>query len=351
MTSPLRFRRLAELLRLVLAEEDMESVLARIAVSLDELIGCDAVVIWENGGTELLPLHAYGRDAELMRTVQVVHGEGITGLAASTREPVCANDAHLDPRAVTIPDTPPDEPESIIAIPLIAREQLIGVLSLYRCGDGNAFPEADFELAGEFADLAAVALENARTREHLQQLAGTDDLTGLPNRRRFFEELTRELSRATRASAHVALLIVDIDEFKLINDCYGHSVGDQLLRATADELVRRVRQSDLVARIGGDEFAILLPDTGLEQAQQLSERLTQPIVVDRRTMKLSVGAAATDTGASDLYDDADALLLRAKRTREVRTRTRPGGQRRQARRDATIEATTLWIGPPSGSGG
>ena len=338
--------RLAELLRLVLSEQDLESVLARIAVSLDELIGCDAVVIWENQGDELVPLHAYGRDAELMRTVRAAHGEGITGLAASTRQPVRANDAHLDPRSIQIPGTPV-EPESIDAMPLVARDELIGALSVYRCGEGNPFAPEDFELAEEFAALAAVVLDNVRVRVHFEQLAGTDDLTGLANRRRFREELDRELSRATRAGADVGLLIVDIDDFKAINDCYGHTVGDETLRQTADELVRRVRQSDLVARIGGDEFAILLPDTTLVQARQLCERVSLPLLIGGRTVRLTAGEAATDSGGSDLYHDADALLLRAKRTNRMAVR---GGaavpRRRQARRDATVESTASWLGPP-----
>jgi diguanylate cyclase (GGDEF)-like protein len=345
-------RRLAELLRLVLSEQSLESVLARIARSLDELIGCDAVVIWENLGDELRPLHAYGRDAELMRTVRVVHGEGITGLAAATREPVLANDAHLDPRSVQIPGTPV-EPESIVAIPLVARDQLIGALSMYRCGEGKPFPDADFELAEEFATLAAIALDNVRAREHFEQLAGTDDLTGLANRRRFREELERELSRATRAGADVALLILDIDDFKLINDCYGHLVGDETLVETARELARRVRQSDLVARVGGDEFAVLLPDTTLEEAWQLAERISLPLRIGSRTVRLTIGSAATDTGTGDLYHDADALLLRAKRTNRVQA-VRGGNahsRRRQARRDATVESSASWLGPPRAATG
>jgi diguanylate cyclase (GGDEF)-like protein len=343
----LRYRRLTDVLRLVLAEQDLDSVLDRIAVALDELIGCDAVVIWESEGEELLPLRTYGRDAELMKTVRIRLGEGIVGLAASTQTPVCANDAHLDPRAVQIPGTPV-EPEAIVAIPLVVRDEAVGALSVYRCGEGNGFSSADFEVAGEFANLGAIALDNVRVRAHFEQLAGTDDLTGLANRRRFHEELNREVSRATRANADVGLLIVDIDDFKVINDCFGHTVGDDVLRGVALELARRVRQSDLVARIGGDEFAVLLPDTVYEQALKLAERLGEPLAVGGRAVSLTIGTAATDTGGPDLYYDADALLLRAKRTHRLRSfRGGAGGARpRQAVRDATIETTTSWLGPP-----
>ena len=154
-----------------------------------------------------------------------------------------ANAAHLDPRVAFVPGTPPD-PEALITVPLVARGSLKGALNIYRVGEEASFDEDEFELARWFGDAAALALDNAQVRARLEHLAHTDSLTGLYNHRFFHERLRAELNRAGRAHDTVALMMIDIDDFKRVNDVCGHGEGDLVLQLLADVLRTTVRVSD-----------------------------------------------------------------------------------------------------------
>ena len=209
----------------------------------------DALHIYEAdiARRELIPVLARSDwENEIMRT-RPAFGQGITGWAVDKREPVLANDAHLDSRVAFIPGTPA-EPEALISIPLIARGSLKGALNVYRVGDGASFAEDEFELAKWFGDAAALALDNAQVRARLEHQAQTDSLTGLYNHRNFHERLRAELTRASRARDTVALLMFDIDEFKRVNDICGHGVGDEILVALGEMTASLVRTSDVVCR-------------------------------------------------------------------------------------------------------
>ena len=145
-------------------------------------------------------------------------------------------------------------PEALISIPLIARAQIKGVLNIYRVGDDGSFTEGEFEFAKRFADAAALALDNAQIRARLEHQAQTDPLTGLFNHRSFHERLLDALQDASATHGPVAVLMLDIDDFKRVNDVHGHGVGDELLRTFADTLRGCVRPDDVVCRLGGDEF-------------------------------------------------------------------------------------------------
>jgi len=149
---------------------------------------------------------------------------------------VRTNQAHLDPRTKTVPGTPPDEAEALITVPLIARDLVKGVLNIYRLGEEASFSDEEFELTTRFADAAALALDNAQIRARLEYQAQTDSLTGLYNHRYFHERLRAELTRANRTRESVAVLMLDIDDFKRVNDVYGHGSGDQVLTDLAELL-------------------------------------------------------------------------------------------------------------------
>ena len=204
-------------------------------------------------------------------------GQGITGWAALHREPVRTNQAHLDPRMTVVPGTPPDEPEALITVPLIARDTVKGSLNIYRLGEQASFSDEEFELATRFADAAALALDNAQIRERLEHQAQTDSLTGLYNHRYFHERLRAELTRASRSRDSVGVLMLDIDDFKRVNDVYGHGAGDQVLRDLADLLLGAVRGSDVVCRLGGEEFGVIMAAGDAGDAINLARRLTDTL--------------------------------------------------------------------------
>ncbi|MDQ3646252.1 MAG: GAF domain-containing protein, partial [Actinomycetota bacterium] len=219
---PDSYRRLADVFHDILSEQSLDAVLDRIAETLSDLIPYDTLTIYEADEAvgSLTPVFARDQWAEEIMKHKTTFGQGITGWAVQNREPVLANQAQHDPRLVLIPGTPLD-PESLITIPLVARGSIKGALNIYRIGAEANFSPADFELAKRFGDAAALALDNAQTRAALEFQAQTDSLTSLYNHRFFQERLRSELTRAGRSSDSVAVMMLDIDDFKKVNDVYG----------------------------------------------------------------------------------------------------------------------------------
>jgi diguanylate cyclase (GGDEF)-like protein len=314
------YRRLAAVFHDVLSEQSPDALLDRIADTLAELIPYEALHIYEadDKRRELVPVFARSEWAEEILSNPVPYGQGITGWAVAHRSPVLSNEAHLDPRVSFVPGTPPD-PEALITVPLIARGQLKGALNIYRVGEDASFDDDDFELARWFGDAAALSLDNAQIRARLEHLAHTDSLTGLYNHRYFHERLRSELHRASRAHDSVALLMLDIDDFKRVNDVCGHGEGDQVLQVLAELLKGVVRTSDTVCRIGGEEFAVILPSCTAEDALRLAARLKEAL---NRSPAESVGEITLSTGiafgpehamnARELVACAEAAMMTAK---------------------------------------
>jgi diguanylate cyclase (GGDEF)-like protein len=318
------YLRLALILRSLLSEQAVGAVLARIASDLRELVRCDDVVVWELiEDRELVPALVDGEDEVEMKALRIEVGEGITGTAVLEGQLVVSNNAHADPRAGQVPGTAM-APEAIACVPLIARGSSLGALSLYRRGPARAFLSGEVELIRHFADVAAIALDNAKTVAELERLAGTDDLTGLANRRSFHEALRRYAAVAHRHDVPLSLLLLDIDNFKEINDTHGHERGDEALRSFAAALSGRVRGSDLVARIGGDEFAILLPQTNSDEAASLARELVAHLRLPGAiaiSLDVSIGVA-TCAGSScgGLLSEADRQLYVEKGMRRLSQR-------------------------------
>ena len=160
----------------------------------------------------------------------------------------------------------PVEPESFICVPLIARGQVKGALNIYRDGEDSDFNETEFELAKRFGDAAALALDNAEIRARLEHQARTDSLTGLLNHSVFYEQLLHALQESSRLHSPVAVLMLDIDDFKHVNDVHGHAVGDELLGFLAEVLRATVRPDDTICRLGGEEFAVVMVGCSEENA-------------------------------------------------------------------------------------
>jgi diguanylate cyclase (GGDEF)-like protein len=314
------YRRLADVFHEVLAEQSLDALLVRIADALNELIPHDTLTIYETDEAHAVLTPVLARDQyadEIMRTT-LGFDEGITGWAASRREPVLVNQAHLDPRVRFVPGTPND-PEALISIPLIARAQIKGVLNIYRVGEDGVFSDEEFELAKRFGDAAALALDNAQIRARLEHQAQTDSLTGLFNHRSFHERLLNALQEASRTHRPAAILMLDIDDFKRVNDVHGHGVGDELLRLLADALRGCVRPDDVVCRLGGEEFGVIMHTCDGEDATTVAERIVEKLAeldfpaVGRLTV--SVGLALGPEHAMnprELAACAEAAMMTAK---------------------------------------
>lgn len=218
---------------------------------------------------------------------------------------------------------------SVALLPLRQADGLAGFLCL-GSRDGNRFrPGQATDFLGHLAGVAAVCLENAVNRERLRLAGLTDSLTGLYNRRHLQHRLAQEVTRALRYRQSLACLFVDADHFKRINDRYGHAAGDQVLTALAQRLRARLRTSDLPTRYGGEEFAVLLPQTDAENARLLATDICRSIagegviLDDGQTLQVtvSIGVSALaadgtpespDKAGEVLLDTADAAVYRAK---------------------------------------
>jgi diguanylate cyclase (GGDEF)-like protein len=315
------YRRLAEVFYDVLSEQQLDAVLERIADTLGDVVPFDAFTIYQADETRrvLIPLMSRDKWADEIMGEQPSFGQGITGWVVEQRQPQLVNDAHLDPRVKVVPGTPADEPESLISVPLIARGAIKGALNVYRLGEHAKFSEEEFELAQRFGDAAALALDNAQVRAGLELEAQTDSLTGLYNHRYFHDRLRAELNRVSRAHDSIAVLMLDIDDFKRVNDIFGHGIGDQVLVSLADILRQTVRTSDVVCRVGGEEFGIIMGscDAGdaLGLAGRLAERLAGEEFDPAGKLTLSIGISQGPEHAMnprELVACAEAAMMTAK---------------------------------------
>lgn len=215
----------------------------------------------------------------------------------------------------------PEEGGKPLTLKLGSDDAGVGSLLLYPPRDGSFDDEAE-QLAHWLAAQASIAIENERLHRTVKRQAITDELTQLANRRRFTETLAVEVRRAERFGDPLSLVLADLDDFKQINDRYGHQTGDEVLRRFADVLRENVRDFDLPVRYGGEEFAVLLPETGIGGAERLARRLQTALLRlrlpeiegDRPPVTASFGVAAFPAAGSAeaLLSAADGALYRAK---------------------------------------
>ena len=205
-----------------------------------------------------------------------------------------------------------------LGVPLSSHGEQLGYLSAYSRSGRDAFGPAGAAELEELALRAGPAIDNARRFREARQFADLDALTGLHNRRYFHEMLAREVARAQRYSRSLALVVFDLDDFKAINDRIGHLAGDGVLAEAADRIRDVVRSADVACRVGGDEFAVILPESSLKDADQLYKRLEQTIshhpVAQAGIVRLSAGVTELrpDDDAISFFERADDALYRAK---------------------------------------
>ncbi|MEI6450814.1 MAG: diguanylate cyclase [Actinomycetes bacterium] len=312
---------LLDLSAALLSTLDERELFAQIAALLRQIVEYDAMEIRlvDEGAGELYCGYASDQDVEQMASWRAPLDVGVSGWVLLHNEAQLVNDMLGDPRGALVPGTEEGELQASIIVPLNVRGKVTGVLCLDRM-DGRLFEERELEPTMLFANMAAIAIQNARVYEELERQAISDGLTGLHNHRHFHETLSAEVRRAERYGETFCLLMMDLDHFKAVNDTIGHQKGDEVLRAVSDVLRACSRESDFLARYGGDEFAIILPRTALEEARTLAERIRDSVAaidIGHDTMRVtaSIGVAAFPASAADsdgVLGAADAALLLAK---------------------------------------
>ena len=252
---------------------------------------------------------------------------GETGLATwvlQHNEPQLVVDELADPRVLQFDSTGPVD-GSLIVVPLRGREGVAGVLTLERLGREDRFNEEDFELVKLFAAQVSIALNNAEIHRAVEIRARSDGLTGLLNHATFQEFLIQRVREATPFS----LIMLDLDDFRTINNQFGHQAGDRLLRAIADSLLHAGRESDHVFRYGGDEFTFLLPGTDAAGALLVAERARDAVrlVGEEPDWKSAGMHVSASIGVATYPVDGEAaeeILLAADRACYVAKRTGTG---------------------------
>jgi diguanylate cyclase (GGDEF)-like protein len=205
-----------------------------------------------------------------------------------------------------------------LAVPVPGEAASIGFLSVYSRSPEHRFAEDETRELEELAQRAGPAIENARRFREARQLADLDALTGLHNRRYFHETLAREVARAHRYGRQLALIVFDLDDFKAINDRIGHLAGDAVLAETAERVKDVVRSADVACRVGGDEFAVILPESTTGDADQLYHRLlgavsSRPVgQAGRPSISAGMAELREEDNPTAFFERADEALYRAK---------------------------------------
>jgi diguanylate cyclase (GGDEF)-like protein len=336
----------ARITRMAASRHEPESLLQAVAPELMAASGADRVVLYLKAPrAQVLSAVAWaGTTPEEEEKIGRHNLEPATSLVAALLKgaPVLFQDAENPPPVHLHPFA---EATSLLIVPLAVRDQLMGAVSLVSTRRFVHFDGPAIEFLGDIAQQVALGVENARLFLALSQMASTDELTQLANRRRFTEALRRELGRARRTGLPLSLVLVDVDQLKKVNDTFGHPAGDAAIRHVAGALREGRRDTDVVARFGGEEFALLLPGTdhpgAVKAAERVRVRLSTTLVDMVGQVTASMGVATwPQDGATEerLVWVADQRLYAAKE----------GGRNRVA--SAPPPEGTPETGPASGEG-
>ncbi|HEU4402501.1 MAG TPA: sensor domain-containing diguanylate cyclase [Candidatus Polarisedimenticolia bacterium] len=250
------------------------------------------------------------------RGTRLAVGEGIAGRAAQLRQPILVDDVGVDGSTHGAPELPGRlAARSLLAVPLLSRGRVIGVVEAIDRLNGGRFRSQDARLLSLLLEPAAVAVDNALLLRKSEELSITDDLTKLYNSRFLNATLRREVERSKRYRTPVSLIFLDLDGFKDVNDQHGHLWGSRTLVEVGAVIKGTVREIDVVSRFGGDEFTVILPQTGPEGAVTIAERIRQRIAespfLESYGLKVRISASIGIASFPDHGRTKDDLIARA----------------------------------------
>jgi diguanylate cyclase (GGDEF)-like protein/putative nucleotidyltransferase with HDIG domain len=310
----------------------VSDTMALISAKLSNLVpfSCAALFLYDEDTETLRCRFATGTDAEIIQQIAVHNGEGLTGWVARNRRALVNARPSADLEAAGLSQLHTNL-QSALVCPLLFNERFIGTLSVYHV-DGAFYRDDHRRLLDRVSEQAAAVINNSMLFEQTKEDSLTDPLTGLPNTRFLFMHLTRELARAERLKSEVSLLVMDLDNFKSINDSHGHHVGDRALCEVARVLRTAIRPYDICVRYAGDEFMVVLSGCSVDEAEQKRAELQRGIDEvffearpgKRVQLGISVGAAVFPHDAESyesLLATADSRMYQDKSRRK-----RPAGR-------------------------
>jgi diguanylate cyclase (GGDEF)-like protein len=306
---------------------DLDSILQTIMEKMAEFFRPDtwSLLMVDEEKNELYFAIAVGTAAEALKNVRLKVGEGIAGWVAKHGERLIVPDVYTDPRfSKRIDEMTKCETRSIICIPLRSKLRVLGVIQLVNVDMRNFGDQESFFLQS-LCDYAAIAIENARAFEKIQELTITDDCTGLYNARHLHRTLETEVYRSSRFNYEFTVLFIDLDHFKQVNDTHGHLIGSKLLAEIGYLIKAQLRLIDYAFRYGGDEFVVLLPQTGKDAALFVARRLRDMLRTStfcqeeglNLNVRASIGVATYPHDAKtpqDIIRQADEMMYLVKNT-------------------------------------
>jgi diguanylate cyclase (GGDEF)-like protein/putative nucleotidyltransferase with HDIG domain len=294
--------------------------LSVLSVRLRKMIPYDSLAVFLLKENRLIPELVSGDNFRLLNSLNVGLGEGLCGWVAEKRKPIINGNPEAEAGYVCDPARFTTL-RSALAVPLEGLHGVVGVLAMYR-SEPDAFSPDHLRILLAVSSKIALSVENALKYQQAEDSATTDYLTGLPNARSLFVHLSRELARCRRTSTTLAVMVCDLDNFKQINDLYGHLEGDNLLKEFANRVKEVCRGYDYVARMGGDEFVVVAPGLSAEASDEKASRLHQLAVeagrqvAGRDLVGLSVGTAFCPEDSFDverLLAEADRRMYSMKK--------------------------------------
>lgn len=298
----------------------LNDTLSMMTSRLKNLVAYDAVVIHVVQGRKLCPEYAAGEDFRMLSSLSIPMGEGLCGWVAENRKPILNGNPAVEPGYAG------GRLQSAIAVPLETANGVIGVLSLYHT-ERDAFSRDQLRILQAVSSKLSASVENALRFAKAETSATTDYVTSLPNARSLFLHLGSAVGRAAREESGLSVLVCDLDGFKKVNDRFGHLVGNQVLARVAGGLKALCRQYDYVARMGGDEFVVVLPGISPEAAQTRIAELHRVAVQSgleefgESFLGMSVGLASfpeDGRNAESLLAEADRRMYKQKQVRTAR---------------------------------
>ena len=300
---------LLEVARLVVSTLEMDQVLEAILKSAMKLTGTDAgSIALYNKVTNELELHAHRGFSQdfIGNTRWLVRPGGLTDKILKSRKPMVINDT-TSKKFFTNPLALKEGIKSMVCVPLSFKDDIIGILYVDDFSP-RKFNKGELGLLSILSSFAAMSIDHARLHANTRKMAFTDGLTGLYNHRHFQEQMEREISRAGRYDESFSLLMLDIDDFKKLNDAHGHVFGDKVLKKLSEILKSSIRDSDTAARYGGEEFAVILPKVERQHAFVMAQRIRKQIKAKTAGMMRGKGSLTVSLGISSYPADAKARL-------------------------------------------